>query len=254
MCTIFWIACLLTAALNAREVTIIAHRGNSTEAPENTLAAFKSAAALGVDFIECDVHLTRDKVPFVIHDRIVCRTADASFPIFIESMTATALDHMDAGIWFDTCYGGEKIPRLADVLEANLGNTGLVIELKKGSATDKEIATAAFEDLRGKGYKEVYLASDSPSILHEVVLLDPSQPIIAIASTLDEYRAHQKNNPDIFAIESNLATPTLINEIKKRGEKVWVFIVDDPKIMELQIANGVDGIITNKPRLLKKII
>jgi glycerophosphoryl diester phosphodiesterase len=93
---------------------VIAHRGASGTCPENTLAAFERAAALGADMIELDVQLTRDREVVVIHDRTLERTTDGSGPV--AARTLADLGRLDAGGWFGPEFAGERVPTLAEVL------------------------------------------------------------------------------------------------------------------------------------------
>jgi glycerophosphoryl diester phosphodiesterase len=93
---------------------VIAHRGASGTCPENTLAAFRHAQALGADMIELDVQLARDGNVVVIHDWTLDRTTDGSGPVGARSLAE--LRALDAGAWFASAFGGERIPTLAEVL------------------------------------------------------------------------------------------------------------------------------------------
>jgi glycerophosphoryl diester phosphodiesterase len=119
--------------LSLDDVSVIAHRGGSSLRPENTMAAFDHAAALGVDAIECDVHLSRDGEPVVIHDATLDRTTDASGPV--GERTAAELVRLDAGFRFgadgQTPFrgAGYGVPTLAEVLDRHPA-LAVVVELK----------------------------------------------------------------------------------------------------------------------------
>jgi glycerophosphoryl diester phosphodiesterase len=151
------------------EVTIIAHRGNSSEAPENTLAAFKSAAKDNIPYIECDIHLTKDAVPVVFHDRCVSRTTNHHIPMPIDHLTLSEVKSLDCGFWFHSSFAGEKIPTLKEVLEAPLGNIGLMVEIKEGSAPDSILVAATLRVIHqymNKGNsRPIIIGSKSPNIV-----------------------------------------------------------------------------------------
>ena len=105
-----------------------AHRGASSRAPENTLAAFEEAIGLGVDAIELDVHLSADGIPVVIHDEWVDRTTDGHG--LVSALTFGALRGLDAGAWFDRRFRGERIPSLDEALDLTRERCGLNIEIK----------------------------------------------------------------------------------------------------------------------------
>src|SRR5580698_1292613 len=89
---------------------IIAHRGASAYAPENTLAAFQRAVELGAPFIETDIHLTRDARFVAFHDKMLQRTTNGRGAV--SDYTLAELRGLDAGNWFDRQFGGERIPTL----------------------------------------------------------------------------------------------------------------------------------------------
>ncbi|TWT25401.1 glycerophosphodiester phosphodiesterase family protein [Planomicrobium sp. CPCC 101110] len=109
---------------------LIAHRGWSGKAPENTLSAIKLALEEPkIDCIEIDVHLTKDGIPVVIHDFTVDRTTNGSG--YVKDMTAAEVKSLDAGSWFDGAFAGEQVPLLEEVLVAAGGEKKLLIELKQ---------------------------------------------------------------------------------------------------------------------------
>jgi len=124
---------------------VIAHRGGSLRAPENTLPALAGAAALGAEAVELDVRLSRDGEVVVIHDPTVDRTTDGTGQV--HSMTAAELERLDAGHHFTPDVGrtfpfrgrGIGIPRLADVI-AGTGSTPLLIEIKTADALAPTLA------------------------------------------------------------------------------------------------------------------
>ena len=106
---------------------IEAHRGDSANAPENTLAAFQRALALGVAWIELDVHPAKDGTLMVLHDDTVDRTTNGSGAV--RDLTPDQLRRLDAGSWFAPSFSGERIPGLPEVLELVAPTaTGLNVE------------------------------------------------------------------------------------------------------------------------------
>jgi len=135
----------------------IAHRGASTAAPPNTLAAFEKAIELGADGIEFDVHLSADGVPVVIHDFTVNGTTNGSGRV--ASLTLVQLKQLDAGSYFDPAFAGERIPTLAEVLEAVGSRLLLNIELKSTSLRDNGLEQAVIAQV-----EQHDLGSRSPPI------------------------------------------------------------------------------------------
>lgn len=112
---------------------VVAHRGASAAAPENTLAALRLAAAMGARWAECDVRLSADGVAVVLHDATLERTTDGRGPV--AARTAAELAALDAGGWFDAAFAGERVPTLAAVTaEASRLGLGLNLEIKAESA------------------------------------------------------------------------------------------------------------------------
>jgi glycerophosphoryl diester phosphodiesterase len=118
---------------------VIAHRGASGTCPENTLAAFRRAAAMGAHMIELDVQLTGDGEVVVLHDDTLDRTTDGCGVVRIR--TFAELRRLDAGAWFAPAFGGERIPSLAEALAAT--TLPYNVELKAGCSADLEARTLA---------------------------------------------------------------------------------------------------------------
>jgi glycerophosphoryl diester phosphodiesterase len=113
---------------SAQLFTIIAHRGASGSAPENTLAAIELAIANKADMIEIDIHQTKDGKLVVIHDDKLDRTTTGKGKI--NELTLEEIKKHDAGSWFNTSFSNEKVPELKEVLELINGKCKLLIEIK----------------------------------------------------------------------------------------------------------------------------
>lgn len=241
----------LCATLLSGEVTIIGHRGSPCSCPENTLASFKEAMRIGVDFIEFDVHLTQDGVPVVIHDSHLGRNVNASCPHGVNSLTLKELKYYDAGVLFHRDFRGEKIPTLEEVFEIAHGKVGMMIEIKTGTASEKRLAEEVMRVVKRatKSDKPILIGGFSPKVLEHIRKIDPLQPIIALVKSMDELEGHFKNNPEYFGLKWSLATPGLIEWIHERGQKVWVWTVNHVEEMKNLALMGVDGLISNNPSL-----
>jgi glycerophosphoryl diester phosphodiesterase len=115
--------------MKGHNIDIIAHRGASGVAPENTFPAIDLALDAGSDYIEIDVHLTKDKQVVVIHDNTVDRTTEGEGKI--SELTLEEITKLEAGSWFDERFRGAKIPALEEVIERVDGKSKLLIEIKK---------------------------------------------------------------------------------------------------------------------------
>jgi glycerophosphoryl diester phosphodiesterase len=149
-----------------------AHRGDSANAPENTLAAFRAAVALPVRWIELDVHPTQDGVLVVIHDDTVDRTTDGSGAV--SDLTGEALRRLDAGSWFDAQFAGERIPTLAEVIDL-VGPTGTRLNIEiKSPPPGLDVARPVVDLLRQAGKAREYVVSSFDlSVLLEVQAIAP---------------------------------------------------------------------------------
>ncbi len=130
------VAPAVAAPADADRPLVIGHRGAAGTAPENTVPAFKDARAAGVDYLEIDVQLSADGVPFLFHDDTPARTTDVAevFPGReddpVTSFTWAELQQLDAGSYFGPRFAGERIPHLDDAAKVATVNTGVYIEIK----------------------------------------------------------------------------------------------------------------------------
>ncbi len=249
------------AFFDAGRTLNIAHRGASAVAPQNTLTAFEMAAELGAEGIEFDVRLCADGVPVVIHDADVGATTDERGRV--SRMTLAQLKRLDAGSWFDLRFAGERIPTLEEVLETFGHRLLLNIELKsnlKGGLLDKGLERAVVAlveryELDGR----VLISSFSPFALRRVQLIAPhiptgllygvrSLPIFGLAGLI------LPKDCAAFHPHYEIVGESHIAKAHRRGYRMQTWTVDEPSIMRSLIAWGVDGIITNRPDVLRDVI
>jgi glycerophosphoryl diester phosphodiesterase len=150
---------------------VIAHRGASRVAPENTMVAFRRALDLGADGIELDVHETRDGELVVVHDFTLARTTGA--PGFVHEQDAAFIRRLDAGAWFDLTYARERVPLLTDVLE--LPGCEFEVELKGCTASfvDAVVRMVVERDLLDR----VEFTSSHPFVIARVKAREPDAHI-----------------------------------------------------------------------------
>lgn len=134
------------AGAPAGQVDVIAHRGASAYAPENTLAAFYKAIELGADWFELDCTLTKDKQVVVIHDDTLARTT-SGVPGVVKDYTLAEMKHYDVGSWFDPAFASERFPTLGESLEMAQGKIGIYIEIKN-SHDDAELMRGILADFK----------------------------------------------------------------------------------------------------------
>jgi glycerophosphoryl diester phosphodiesterase len=236
----------------------IAHRGASAVAPANTLAAFEKALELGADGIEFDVHLSADGVPVVIHDFAVDATTDGSGRV--AEMGLAQLKQLDAGSPFDPAFAGERIPTLEEVLQAFGDRLLLNVELKSTSPRDNGLERAVLALVEQyKLESHVLLSSFNPFSLRRAkkiaphirvgLLYAPDLPLFLRRAWLAPLFPHEARHPEHTMVDART-----MRRARRRGYRVNVWTVDDPDEMRRLIDLGVNGIITNTPDVLRKIL
>lgn len=219
---------------------IIAHRGASGLAPENTLKAIRLALALGAGAIEIDVQLADGEL-WVFHDRRLERCTDGSGVLTAQSRAYLA--SLDAG-------EGEGIPTLWQVMEAIAGQAELHIELK-GSQTADEVArlTRLAEAELGFGPTQWVVSSFHHPELARFAALRPDIRLGALTSTIPLTLAKFAAELGAWSLNCDVdfVDQALVQDAHKRGLKVLVYTVDEPADQAMLAAIGVDGIFTNRP-------
>ncbi len=228
---------------------IIAHRGASGYAPENTLAAFNRAVKMGADAVELDVQLTLDEQVVVIHDPTLERTTD--FTGNVCDFYLKDLQKADAGSWFSEEFRNERIPTLQEVLDTAKGRLRLNIEIK-----DTEEHLTVVENvvriLKDNEFDQVVISSFSKDIIELVKEKNPSME----TGYLFEFKLLKhvfEGNWDYLCSSHTLANEEFVRKAREAGKKVFVWTVNKPHEMNKMIGLGVDGIITNYPDILKKM-
>ena len=240
-----------------------AHRGANHDAPQNTLAAFRLAVEMGADGVELDVQASKDGEAVVIHNFTVDATTDGQGRV--ADKTLAELKELDAGAWFDAvptklAFAGQRIPTLQEVI-VEVGHQLLLnIELKTrvfGSTGLIAEVVRLIED--HNLVHRVVVSSFNPFSLRQVKKLNPR-----IHTGLLYYfdlPAHLARSVLLSLAGSGALHPEkhLINQkymawAKERGYRVNAWTVDEPAEMKRLIALGVDGIITNRPDVLREIL
>ncbi|ROO83769.1 glycerophosphoryl diester phosphodiesterase [Actinocorallia herbida] len=230
-------------------MTVIAHRGASSAAPENTLAAQEVARKGGADFIENDVQPSKDGVPFILHDPTVDRTTDGTGAI--RSLTSAELKALDAGSWFSPNFAGERLPTLAEQLadlKARGGN--LLLEIK-GAHTRDEVATIV-KVIRDAGMTQrVFIQSFEVDALKYSRELAPELPTGLLRSGLDADPVAVAKDLGVTAYnptgDALIADPKAIADLHAAGIAVMAWTVDSAAQWKKLDEAGVDGVITNRP-------
>ncbi len=244
----------------------LAHRGAQEEAPQNTLAAFLLAAELGADGVELDVQLSADGQAVVIHDLTVEATTDGRGPV--RQKTLAELKELDAGSWFAPEFAGERIPTLDEVF-AHVGGPALRfnVELKADRPSDEALAAEVVRLIEIHGLlRRSVVSSFEARLLREVqrcnrqvstaLLFGPEQLFAPRRGALGLPRTPAWPEERVEAMHPHftVANRQYLEWARPRGYRVNVWTVDDPGDMWRMIRLGVDGIITNRPLLLRQVL
>lgn len=231
---------------------IIAHRGFSSQAPENTLSAFQKAIEQKVGFIECDVRITQDKIPIIFHDQTPWRTTNKKSLLKISRFTLEEVKQFDAGSWFSEKYTGEQVPTLEELLQMDRQETGLMIELKVNHR-EKGFTEIIAQTLQKHKdcLQRVIIGCLSPFIIEELKALIPHIPTIGIAYTEEKLRQHLCLKPDFIAVDHCIITESLLRNSHDKNLSVWAWLVNDSETALKLSKEGIDGIITDTPSILK---
>lgn len=232
-------------------VLIAAHRGASSSAPENTLAAFEKAVEMGADFIELDVAETKDGVLIILHDDSLERTAQLTANIW--DVTYEETQELDAGSWFDESYSGEKIPTLQEAIDICKGKIKMNIEIKSTGHESADFVEQIVQTIRSNQLQEACIVTsfDYPMV-QEIKELDPSIRTGVVLSK-EEQRLSDFDDMDLFSIYWKILDKTMVEEAHSMGKQVHVWTVNKQKDMRRFQKMGVDCIITNDPGLADKV-
>lgn len=235
---------------------IIAHRGASKQAPENTMAAFRKALELGAGGIETDVHLSADGHLVIIHDEKVDRTSNGKG--LVGEKTFEELRSLDFGSWFSPDFRGERIPELDELLELVSKWDGLLnIELKNGPVFYPGIEQAVAAAIRKhKLTNRTIISSFNHYSLVEIRKIDPeikTAPLYMAGLYEPWVYARRIGAAAIHPLFYNIV-PEIIKDCKLNNIMVNPFTVDQPEQIKAMAAAGVDGIITNVPDIALKIV
>lgn len=227
---------------------IVAHRGYSSVAPENTLAAMAAGARTGAEWVEIDVATSADGVPYVLHDDTVDRTTDGTGAL--PTLESSVLDKLDAGSWFSPAFAGQPLPRFSAALDEFVrGASDLLLEIK-GPETREELERI-IGMVRERGLLgRVLLQSFDEQALRDARAIEPSLRLGLLRSQIDEDPVATARAFGVVAYNPswNALAPRAeeIERLNAAGVAVMPYTVDDPATWATMLDAGVDGIITNR--------
>jgi len=236
---------------------VIAHRGFSGQAPENTLVAIRQAIEVGADMVEVDVTVTADGQVICLHDETLDRTTNGSgLP---SKLPMAEIKQLDAGSWFSPDYAGEKIPTLTEVLETVKGRILINVEIKSEAVEHDVVPKVAVLIADHGMLDEVVVSSFSPDALRQMKVADPA---IATA-TLFNKELHTGRDPlEIvlevgsrgFNISSKRVTPEMIERCHRHGIPVAVYTVNEASDMRRLMEMGVDAVFSDHPDRMIEVV
>jgi glycerophosphoryl diester phosphodiesterase len=249
---------------SAKRPKVIAHRGASAYAPESTLEAFRLALQMGVDGVEMDVHMLRDGVIVAIHDSDVQRTTNGRG--LISELTLKELKALDAGSWFNSAFPKKakpefalaRIPTLQEIIDLMRENSvQLYIELKDPERYQPDFESNLLSMIRSHQLeKRAHFLSFSSQSVKKIKALDPAmQTALLISGSIkNAVETATRVSADELAIRHTLADPCIVDAAHESGLSVLVWTVNSQSDFRRAIRSGVDGIITNHPDRLNRIL
>jgi len=222
---------------------VIAHRGDSSIALENSIESIRSALFLSVDMVEIDIRLNCDRELYVMHDNTTGRTAKKN--IDIEESTKEKISRI-------RLKNGESIPMLAAVLNLLSGTCGLNLEIKSkgaGAVTAEYLISSHYTgDILLSSFKE-----------EEVLAARRVMPTVKTSLIFDDFMtrevpAYKAKGYDVISLSKKTVNEKLINTCHEQGIRVYVWTVDNEVEMRTLMMWGVDGIYSNRPGALKEIV
>jgi len=229
---------------------VIAHRGSSAAAPENTLAAFRLAIEQGADAVELDVQESADGEVLVVHDSDLMKVAGDARKIW--EATAAELRAIDIGSHAGPQFAAERVPTLAEALAVCKGRAQVIVELKSyGHDQELEEKVAAIVEAAGMEADCSYMSLDH-YMVGAMKRLRPKWRVGVLASkALGDLTSL---DADFLAVEARMATPRFVRRAHRAGQDVYVWTVNDPAWMLTAMSRGVDGLITDRPDVARVVV
>ncbi|GAA3691150.1 hydrolase [Nonomuraea antimicrobica] len=252
------------ATTAAADVVNVAHRGASAYAPENTIAAFELAARQGADLFELDVQETKDHELVLMHDTTLTRTTDVErvfpglAPWNIDDLTLAQIRKLDAGSWLSDKYDGERVPTLGDALRAMSGSgLGLLLEVKapeRYPGIEARIAAELRDHSSWTASGKVVVQSFNWDSMRRFGRLLPDVPIGLLGTPSSAELPGLARFADQINPPYGTLTASYVRRVHSLGLDVLTWTVDNPDTMRRMVGYGVDGIITNKPDVLRDVL
>lgn len=242
-------------------VDIVAHRGASHDAPENTLSSFKLGYKQGADADELDIYLSKDGKIVVLHDGNTARISGVTNKL--ETQTAAELRQLEVGQWGPWQGQGfsEKIPLLDEVLPLVPDGKRLFIEIKSSSRILPELRKTLKRG--GKKPEQTVIIGFDYKIMQQAKVKFPKLKVLWLVSSdpktkqfpavEDLIQKARVANLDGLNVNSGFPiNREFVEKVHDAGLKLYTWTVDDPEVARKEAAAGVDGITTNRPEWLRE--
>ena len=233
---------------------VIAHRGFSGNAPENTLVAIEQAIELGADMVEVDIGLTSDGHVVLLHDETLDRTTDGSG--LLSDASLETVRRLDAGSWFDAKYEGEPVPTLGEALDLVRGRILINLEIKSeavGEQAEGGIADKVLHAVRERRMlNQIVISSFEPRALEHARQLEAT----VRTASLYNRDLHSGQGPlevmdavdaNGFNLSRREVTAEIVEQCHGTGRPVAVYTVNKERVMRRMIDLGVDALFTDYP-------
>jgi glycerophosphoryl diester phosphodiesterase len=236
---------------------LIAHRGSSGAAPENTLAAFRRAASEGAEMVELDVRLSRDGALVVFHDRRVRRITSAKGSI--RDLTLAEIRALDAGSWRGAAFRGERIPLLSEVFGALPGRIGVNVEVKTDGDRPRRpiLARALCGLLRAEGRgREVVISSFDRAFLRRMRSACPGVRLGLLSVPVKDAGRKPSSlcrsvGASVFICSRRQLRKRHVLDAQRHGLALYVYGVNRPEDLARVLRAGVDGVMTDDPKNMR---
>jgi len=232
---------------------IVAHRGASERAPENTLAAIAKAAELGARAVEFDVTVSADGVPVLMHDDVLNRCTDGSGPVILK--TLDELQMLDAGSWFSPAFAGERIPTLEQALGLAADCDLMVnLELKPTLGWEGPTVQAVVETLQkfDRADMALLVSSFNGLALERFATQLPNVDLGWLTEAVpQDWRDHMTRYGSVcLHCYEPFVTAQLVRDVHADGYRLHVFTINDPAKARELFSWGVDAVFTDRPDVL----
>lgn len=232
--------------------TVMAHRGLSADAPENTLYAFSDAISVGADFIELDVQQTRDGVLVVMHDSNLKRTTGVNKDIW--DVDYADIQDLDAGSWFDPAYANARIPTLEETLQFVDKRAKLNIEIKPTKHGSDTLEQDVAELITRYQYTDAcYVTSFSYGSLKKVKEANPEIRTGYLMSVAYG-QFYSLKYADAFSLNKVFVTSQVVNAAHQQGKQIFAWTVNSMSEVRSLCNLHVDSIITDDPVMVQNVI